>query len=222
MRSLTTAKAISAISVMSLAVVLGIVTAFVLPRISGSSVTHGDWPHYFDGDRLIEDSQRIVTGRFVDEEKIVIPSISPVDGQPHGSTTEIFRRFVVVDSLKGDTVGGQEIYVVTTAGVTRDLSFEAYETIDLEPGHTYALFLEAIPTPDRFPRRFGDILWVAPGEPGIAEVSGDRLKFLATSRYNGEVNARQLDTAADSAAPFEFTKATLASRIQAAGATSMQ
>ena len=219
MRFLTTPKAIS---VMSLAVILGIIAGFVLPRIGGSSGTHGDWPHYFDGDRLIEDSQRIVTGRFIDEEEVVIPSISPVDGQPHGSTTGVFRRFVVVASLKGDTVVGEGIYVVTTAGVTTDLSFEAYETIDLERGRTYALFLEAIPTPDRFPRQYGDVLWVAPGEPGIAEVSGDRLKFLATSRYKGELKARHLDTAADSAAPFEFTKASLAARIQAASATSRQ
>ena len=154
--------------------------------------------------------------RYLDETPYVVPVISAADGLPDGSVTEIVRCFEVIESLKGEVKGGETTYVVVTAGYTEELDdgrsrFHAYDVIHLSPGQEYVLFLEAVPRRPEYPTRYGEVVWVRPGEPGIAamEPSGN-LRFMTTDRFNKENRDR---LANDSAAPFVLTREQILSLV---------
>ena len=194
-------------------VVLGALTVLRFMPYGGDS---GEWPDYFSADQLINDSDRVVIARYLDETPYVVPVISAADGLPHGSVTEVVRRFEVIESLKGEVEVGETTYVVVTAGYTEELDdgrsrFHAYDVIHLSPGQEYVLFLEAVPRRPEYPTRYGEVVWVRPGEPSIAvmEPNGN-LRFMTTDRFNKENRDRLAD---DSTAPFVLTREQILSLV---------
>ena len=194
-------------------VVLGTLIVLRLMPYGGES---GEWGDYFSADQLVNDSDRIIVARYLDETSYVVPTISAADGLPHGSVTEIVRHFQVIESLKGETRGETTTYVVVTAGYTEEFDsgrskFHAYDVIRLSSGQEYVLFLVAFPRRPEFPARYGEVVWARPGEPGIAmmEPSGN-LRFMTTGRFKKENRSRLRDV---SAAPFELTKEQIRSLV---------
>ena len=200
----------------SMAVVGVVVGALIVLRFMPYGGQSGEWPDYFSADQLVNDSDRIIIARYLDETSYVVPAISAADGLPHGSVTEIVRRFEVIESLKGAIKGGETTYVVVTAGYTQKLhngrsKFHAYDVIRLSSGQEYVLFLVAFPRRPEFPARYGEVVWARSGEPGIAmmEPSGN-LRFMTTGRFKKENRSRLRDV---SAAPFELTKEQIRSLV---------
>ena len=136
----------------------------LLPQ-SGSS---GDWPDFITAARLVNASGRIVVARYEGEATHMIDVLSTA-GEKHGSVSEIYRKFTVVESLKGDVAAGETTHVVFTAGSTDASGIsETYETVPLSQGQSYVLFLEGFPRRSEYPAQYGATIWTIVGEPGIA------------------------------------------------------
>ena len=148
------------------------------------------WNDYVRAAPLVEQSDRIVLAEYLDSTTHEIPEVSPVDGVAHRSVTEEYRRFRVSDSLKGSAEADEVVYAVWTAGYTEGIGpgeateFFAYETVTLETGQEYVLFMHSLPVAPGYPTKYGDVVWTIVGEPGVAVVSSEgRLSFKASERY---------------------------------------
>ena len=202
---------------LALSVCLGLlVGALLLPSMNRPSHSLSLWNDYVRAAPLVEQSDRIVLAEYLDSTTHEIPEVSPVDGVAHRSVTEEYRRFRVSESLKGSAEADEVVYAVWTAGYTEGIGpgeateFFAYETVTLETGQEYVLFMHSLPVAPGYPTKYGDVVWTIVGEPGVAVVSSEgRLSFKASERYKNGVDNAGHERPVGSAAPFELTKAEL-------------
>ena len=202
---------------LALSVCLGLlVGALLLPSMNRPSHSLSLWNDYVRAAPLVEQSDRIVLAEYLDSTTHEIPEVSPVDGVAHRSVTEEYRRFRVSESLKGSAEADEVVYAVWTAGYTEGIGsdetteFFAYETVALETGQEYVLFMHSLPVAPGYPTKYGDVVWTIVGEPGVAVVSSEgRLSFKASERYKNGVDNAGHERPVGSAAPFELTKAEL-------------
>lgn len=192
-----------------LALLGGVFAAYSLMGAEGMS---GSWQDYRDAKSLLAASERILVATYLDEETHEIPTVTADDGTVVGSVTEKFRRFRIVEALKGDGESGDIMYVVTSVGYKTALArggseSYTYDVLDLTADEDYVLFLDGRAKQDGYPSQYGDTLWTRPGEPGIARLDdAGRLTFIATDRYKNTVESEGLERVAGSDAPFEMTK----------------
>ena len=202
---------------LALSVCLGLlVGALLLPSMNRPSHSLSLWNDYVRAAPLVEQSDRIVLAEYLDSTTYEIPEASPVDGVTHRSVTEEYRRFRVSESLKGSAEADEVVYAVWTAGYTEGIGpgeateFFAYETVTLETGQEYVLFMHSLPVAPGYPTKYGDVVWSIVGEPGVAIVGSEgRLSFKASERYKNGVDDGGHERPVGSAAPFELTKAEL-------------
>ena len=202
---------------LALSVCLGLlVGALLLPSMNRPSHSLSLWNDYVRAAPLVEQSDRIVLAEYLDSTTYEIPEVSPVDGVTHRSVTEEYRRFRVSESLKGSAEADEVVYAVWTAGYTEGIGpgeateFFAYETVTLETGQEYVLFMHSLPVAPGYPTKYGDVVWSIVGEPGVAIVGSEgRLSFKASERYKNGVDDGGHERPVGSAAPFELTKAEL-------------
>ena len=210
---------------LALSVCLGLlVGALLLPSMNRTSHSLILWNDYVRAAPLVEQSDRIVLAEYLDSTTHEIPEVSPVDGVAHRSVTEEYRRFRVSDSLKGSAEADEVVYAVWTAGYTEGIGsdetteFFAYETVALETGQEYVLFMHSLPVAPGYPTKYGDVVWTIVGEPGVAVVGSEgRLSFKASERYKNGVDNAGHERPVGSAAPFELTKAELIELIGGGG-----
>ena len=144
-----------------LAAIGAVVWVVINPSLTGLGGTHKDWFVHVTPENLVEYSLHIVLARYVDEAIHEIPN--PSQGydvvQSH---TDVYRRFEVVESLKGDFEPGDTIYVGWSAGYTRiDPETERRQFIPravapLAQGEIYGLFSEPAALEIAPPGRDGD------------------------------------------------------------------
>ena len=193
-------------SLVVIGVAVGVLAVNLIPQFGGNS--EAEWADITSGRQLLSESERILVAQYVGETTHVIPSISPVTGANTGSVTELYRRFEVVESLKGDAAVGDTIYVVLTQGSTVKTSnvgdiTNTYEVVPMTQGESYVLFLAGFPRRSEYPSQYGDTVWTIAGEPGIAQVDpNNTLVFEASGRYRNENGT----SGSVSAAPFTLTK----------------
>ena len=204
------------VSVLFLALSGGVLAGCGLFPAKGTS---GDWLDYRDAGSLLAASERILEATYLDEETHEIPTVTADDGTVVGSVTERFRRFRIVEALKGDGESGDIMYVVTSVGYKTALSgggskSYTYDVLHLTADEDYVLFLNGIARQEGYPSQYGDTLWVRPGEPGVAQLdAAGRLAFIATDRYKNTMEAGGLETVEGSDAPFEMTKENIAASV---------
>ena len=165
----------------------------VAPNFILSGGSEDDWADFTNADTLVNDSDRIIIARYLDESLHVKPENSAATGEEHGSVSHLFRRFEVVESLKGNATVGEITFVAFTTGYTTKLDsgeseFTAFEVVSLVSKQEYALFLYGVPRKDGYPSQYGETLWAISGEPGIATVDqSGNLSFKSSERYkNGQ------------------------------------
>ena len=95
-------------------VVIGVL---VNPEWVGLAGTHKDWFVHVAADSLVEYSEHIVVARYQDEAVREIPNSSPYPDSPT-SFTDVYRRFEVIESLKGNFEPGHTVYVGWAVGYT--------------------------------------------------------------------------------------------------------
>ena len=150
---------------LALSVCLGLlVGALLLPSMNRPSHSLSLWNDYVRAAPLVEQSDRIVLAEYLDSTTHEISEVSPVDGVAHRSVTEEYRRFRVSDSLKGSAEADEVVYAVWTTGYTEGIGadgsteFFAYETVALETGQEYVLFMHSLPVAPGYPTKYGDVV----------------------------------------------------------------
>ena len=194
--------------------VVGFTIGFAVPRLLPSGGSAGLWPDFFDAERLIKESDRIVVAKFMGETPHELPRVSRATGEQYGTKTEAYRRFEVIESLKDDDAkAGDRIIVVSTKGLTDSAGvFEPYDKFSVLEGQEYLLILRKAPSYPEYPPTPGgydNALWIPVGEPGIAQIDYDndgRLLFKASGRYKDEIVGLGMALRPGSDAPFELTK----------------
>ena len=186
--------------------------AFAYWGLMGGDGTSGHWQDYRSAEFLLAASERILVATYLDEETHEIPTVTADDGTVIGSVTERFRRFRIVEALKGDGESGDTVYAVTSVGYKTALSTGGsesytYHVLDLTADEDYVLFLDGRSKQEGYPSQYGDTLWTRPGEPAIAQLdAAGRLTFIATDKYKDAIEGEGLERVAGSDAPFEMTK----------------
>ncbi len=183
----------------------------VNPFMIGLGGTHKDWFVHVTAENLVEHSEQIVLARYADEADYEIPDPSrdPAVVQSH---TDVYRRFEVVESLKGDFEPGDSIYVGWSAGYTRvDPVTELRQFIPrvvapLARGEIYSLFLNLRHSRSRHPDDPETRIWRTPDGLEVALVDErGRFSFLTDQFYRNALRDMDLKPVAGSGAPFELT-----------------
>ena len=195
------------------ALAIGILAGIVfVPQMMSTGGTVASWLVHVQADTLVETSDRILVAQFLDDRTEVLDKGTAPDGTHKGSITERYRRFTVVEVIKGEGSVGDEVYLATTDRSSYNYgdgvpSNTEYDVVELTTGTDYVLFVRGVNRPKGHPAAYGEKLWISPGEPYLAEVDErGRLTFLATDVYADILSQGDFEPVPGSAAPFELTK----------------
>lgn len=162
--------------------------------------------NWTDSSDLIKTSDRILVTRFVDFRLQNIQRIDSITGAIAGDIDVLFRQFEVFENLKGTTDSGDLIWLAFEPGTVGELVDGQGQLKNFDKTKTYVMFLKGRLRPLEYPTEYGAVLWTANGEPAIAELIGDELKFIAERPYL-DLLSRDGITLPDttSASPFTLT-----------------
>ena len=185
-----------------------------VPGWFGLSGSVSDWFVHVEAETLVRNSDHIVIARYMDEEIHAIPD-TPTAGAISPTSLDVYRRFQVVETLKGSFATGDVAYVgwnvqhYKKGRENEDPEFIPYEEISLSPGENYVLFLSR-----RHGRRpesldVGIRLWRTPEGLEVAQTDPEgRLTFQTTRYYQAALKDMGLKPIQGSGgAPFELTVA---------------
>ena len=193
------------------ACILAATGAVVWMVIIGLGGEHKDWFVHVTAENLVEYSQQIVLARYVDEavHEIPDPSRDPAVVQSH---IDVYRRFEVVESLKGEFEPSDNVYVGWSAGYSRvDPLTELRQIIPrvvtpLAQGEIYGLFLNLSHSRSRHPDDPETGIWETPNGLQVALVDDrGRFAFLTDQRYRNALRDMDLKPAGRLGTPFELT-----------------
>ena len=177
----------------------------------GLGGSHSDWFVHVTSENLVEYSQHIVLARYADETVYEIPNPSLNYDVIH-SHTDVYRRFEVVESLKGNFEPGDSIYVGWSAGYTEvdretgRRQFIPWVVAPLAPGEIYGLFLNLRHSRSRHPDDPETRIWETPDGLEVALVNErGRFSFQTDQFYRNALKDMDLKPVAGSGAPFELT-----------------
>ena len=177
----------------------------------GLRVTHRDWFVPVDADSLVHFSDHIVIARYLDEAFFKTPNPPHVPSDSPTSLIDVYRRFEVAESLKGNFGPGDTVLVGWSAGYYRRNEKEEGQFVPREagvfsPGETYVLFLTRYRgrrPPDLVP---GPRIWQTRDGLGVARTdSQGRLSFETNTYYRAALKDMGLKPVPGSGAPFELT-----------------
>ena len=162
-------------------------------------------------ENLVEYSEQVVLARYADEKVYEIPNRSLNYDVVH-SHTDVYRRFDVVESLKGDFEPGDAIYVGWSAGytqvdhVTELRQFMPRVVAPLVQGEIYGLFLNLRHSRSRHPDDPETRIWETPDGLEVALVDErGRFSFQTDQFYRNALRDMDLKTVPGSGAPFALT-----------------
>ena len=189
----------------------GLIGVLVNPEWVGLAGTHKDWFVHVAADTLVEYSEHIVVARYQDEAVREIPNSSPYPDSPT-SFTDVYRRFEVIESLKGNFEPGHTVYVGWAVGhtivneETGQPEFRSREVPDVSEGADYALFLNPSWSRLRHPDDREINIWQTPRGLNVALVDAQgRLSFHVDGYYRAALKDLGFKPVPGSGAPFELT-----------------
>ena len=212
MRELRVLTIIGTVIAFCVLATLALVIAMVIsPGAVGVGGTHKDWFVYVTPEDLVEHSERIVLARYADEAVYEIPNPSG-DYAAIQSHTDVYRRFEVVESFKGNFKPGDTIYVGWSAGYTRAgpdpgrRQFIPRVVAPLAQGEIYGLFLNLRHSRSRHPDEPETRIWETPDGLEVALVDErGRFSFQTDQYYRNALRDMGLKPVTGSGAPFELT-----------------
>ena len=212
MRELRVLTIIGTVIAFCVLAALALVIAMVIsPGAVGVGGTHKDWFVYVTPEDLVEHSERIVLARYADEAVYEIPNPSG-DYAAIQSHTDVYRRFEVVESFKGNFKPGDTIYVGWSAGYTRAgpdpgrRQFIPRVVAPLAQGEIYGLFLNLRHSRSRHPDQPETRVWETPDGLEVALVDErGRFSFQTDQYYRNALRDMGLKPVTGSGAPFELT-----------------
>ena len=191
-----------------LAVVIGIL---VDPGLFGRAISHKDWFVHVAPETLVEYSEHIVVARYQDEAVRETPNSSLYPDSPT-SFTDVYRRFEVVESLKGTFQPGDTVYVGWDVGYTiineetGKPEFISLEVPAVSESADYALFLSTRWSRSGYPDDRATSVWQTPQGLEVALVDArGHLSFQVNSYYRAALKDLGFKPVPGSGAPFELT-----------------
>jgi len=199
---------ITACILVAIAAVIWIV---VNPSVTGLGGTHNDWFVHVTAENLVEYSEHIVLARYTDE--AVLETVnSRMDPPAVKSFTDVYRKFQVVESLKGGYQPGDMIYVAWDAGYTTinpetgGPRFDPRVVAPLPRGEIYGLFLNLRHSRWQHPEHPEIRVWETPDGLEVALVDDQgRFSFQTDQFYRNALKDMGLKPVPGSGAPFELT-----------------
>ena len=194
-----------------LAVLAVVIAMAISPGIVGPGSTHKDWFVHVTAENLVEYSEHVVLARYGDEAVYEMPNSSR-EYDVIQSHTDVYRRFEVVESLKGSFEPGDVVYVGWSAGYTRrEREPERRQFIPrvvkpLSQGEIYGLFLNLRHLRSRHPDDPVTRIWETPDGLEVALVDDQgRFSFQTDQYYRNALKDMGLKPVSGSGAPFELT-----------------
>ena len=190
-------------------------------RWAGMSGRHSDWWVHVEAETLVRFSDHIVIARYVDETVYELPDTLTASETSRPSSVDVYRRFEVVETLKGSFTPGDVAYVAWNVRHydkrqdNGDPEFRLSEEISLSPGENYVLFLTRrhARRPPTVDVRIRD--WSTPQGLEVAQAdSQGRLAFQTTRYYQNalkDLGLRPIE--GTGGAPFEITVAEIKSLV---------
>ncbi len=188
---------------------------------AGMAGRHGDWFVHVEAESLVHFSDHIVIARYVDETVYELPDTLTAGETSWPSSLDVYRRFEVVETLKGSFGPGDVAYVAWNVRNydkrqdNGDPEFIPWEEISLSLGENYVLFL----TP-RYARRPPTVDvrirdWRTPEGLEVAQAdSQGRLAFQTTRFYQNALKDMGLKPIEGTGgAPFALTVAEIRSLV---------
>lgn len=163
-----------------------------------------DYIEFFTLEALIRHSTVIVVAELVGSRDEKVEEIHPVTGPTGWYYDDVIRTFQAQEVLYRtphevpETIEDGEEFQVADSYRYLDPSGQTsieYEMLPVMMGDTYVLFLNQR-------GRNSEVFWAGAGEPDFAELIGDQVTFLTTTRYQAVVRERGLQLAGDSQGPF--------------------
>ena len=204
---------VKAFLVIAVAVVV-VAGLFTVSRWWGLSGSVSDWFVIVEAETLVRSSEHIVIGRYVDETIYEVPNPSTAHVESPTPFVDAYRRFEVLETLKGSFAPGDVAHVAWNVGYYKkrpgneDPEFIPVEAISLSPGENYVLFLDR-----RHWRRPDSMdvqirVWSPAEGLEVAQTDSEgRLTFQTTRYYQAALKDMGLKPIQDSGAPFELTVA---------------
>ena len=106
-----------------------------------------DWFVHVEAETLVRYSEHIVIARYVDETIYEVANTSTAHVESPTLSVDVYRRFEVLETLKGSFAPGDVVYVAWNVGYYKKRQedegpkFIPEEEISLSPGEEYVLFL---------------------------------------------------------------------------------
>ena len=186
---------------------------FVVPqwlRLYGNTE---DWLVHVEGATLVRYSEHIVIARYLDEAIHDVPNTPTAHAESPTSFVDVYRRFAVLETLKGEFTPSDTAYVAWNAGYfqrkeDKEPGLIPLEVNPLSPGATYVLFLDRRHwrRPASMDLKIG--VWTTVEGLDVARVDSDGLLSFQTTKYNQTaLGSMGLQPVPGSGAPFEFTAA---------------
>ena len=201
----------------------GVITACILlaigaaiwlvanPSMIGLGGTHKDWLVHVTAENLVGHSEQIVLAGYVGETSYAFAGHAGAYDAVQ-SHKDVFRRFEVAESLKGDFKPGDSIYAGWNAGYTEvDRETQRRQFIPrvvapLAQGEAYGLFLRLRHSRSRHPDDPETRIWETPDGLEVALVDDEgRFSFQTDQFYRNALKDMDLEPVPGSGAPFELT-----------------
>ena len=205
---------VKAFLVIAVAVVV-VAGLFTVSRWWGLSGSVSDWFVIVEAETLVRSSEHIVIGRYVDETIYEVPNPSTAHVESPTFSVDVYRRFEVLETLKGSFAPGDVAHVAWNVGYYKKRQedegqiFIPEQKISLSPGEEYVLFLDR-----RHGRRPDSMdvkirVWRTAEGLEVAQTDSEgRLTFQTTRYYQAALNDMGLKPIQGSGgAPFELTVA---------------
>ena len=106
---------VKAFLVIAVAVVVG-AGLFTVSRWWGLSGSVSDWFVIVEAETLVRSSEHIVIGRYVDETIYEVPNPSTAHVESPTFSVDVYRRFEVIETLKGSFAPGDVAHVAWNVG----------------------------------------------------------------------------------------------------------
>lgn len=195
------------------ALVAFVPTMLALSNCLGLRGVHKDWFVAVDAGSLVHFSDHIVIARYLDETFFKTPNVPHSHPDSPASLIDVYRRFEVVEALKGDFGAGDTALVGWAAGYyerneDEEGQFVPRESGSFSPGETYVLFLTRFHGRRPPDLELGTRVWQPRSGLGVAHVDAQgRLSFETDARYQAALKDMDLEPVDGSGAPFELTLA---------------
>ncbi|MFN0094867.1 MAG: hypothetical protein ACKVVT_08830 [Dehalococcoidia bacterium] len=191
MRILNLAAIVTAVGVsVGLVVAAGGLGFVAFGGATSGSASYSDWPTFRTIEPLVSASVVVVRGRMISDRDWELSLPAPGDENTVSASRVRVSEFEILEVFRGDIRAGDRIAVGTGLDYSPGSAFAGIGPILLMRGGEYVLFLTRTAVGGEYPSWYPRVLYVSPGDPSVAVLDGDTLRFLVREGPTTELAPR--------------------------------